>query len=199
MAEKIDDIFPSKEIKVYNSDKEWMNSELRNLRRQKSREYAKHKQSTKFKELQTKYLKLKAKNSKEYIQNEVEALKTMDLKQFFTKIKTVCAKLGECDKSSFTLSSHVEDQLSPEAAAERIAHHFSSISQDYEALDTNSLPERVKSKIFHPDVSKSCPFIEDFEVFEKFKKRGFKSNSVPGDIPTKLKKEFSPELNYNIW
>ena len=31
-------------------------------------------------------------------------------------------------------------------------------------------------------------------VFEKLKKRGFKPSSVPGDIPAKLKSEFSPEL-----
>ena len=191
---KVNDIFPSKEIKIYNGDKEWMNSELRALRRQKSREYYRNKKSSKFMEMQKRYTEMKEANTKEYIENEVEALKSLNLRKFFTKIKEVGARLGENDKSSFSLSSHVEQNLGPEAAAEKIADHFSAISQEYPPLDTESLPDRVKEKIFHPDVSSHCPVIEEFEVYEKFKKRGFKPSSVPGDIPAKLKSEFSPEL-----
>ena len=88
----------------------------------------------------------------------------------------------------------MEQNLGPEAAAEKIADHFSAISQEYPPLDTESLPDRVKEKIFHPDVSSHCPVIKEFEVDEKFKKRGVKPSTVPGDIPAKQKIEFSPEL-----
>ena len=60
------------------------------------------------------------------------------------------------------------------------------------------LPNRVKNKILHPEVSKTAPKIEEFEVYNKFKKRGFKSCSVPDDIPSILKKELSPELAWPV-
>ena len=54
LSNKVKDIFPEKSIKIYHSEKEWMNTELRILRRQKSREYYKNKKSKKFMELQSK-------------------------------------------------------------------------------------------------------------------------------------------------
>ena len=88
----------------------------------------------------------------------------------------------------------MELNLQPDVAAERIAQHFSTISKEFPPIDAYSLPQRVKEKIFHPEVSKSAPHIEEFEVYEMFKKRGFKQSSVPGDIPSILKKEFSAEI-----
>ena len=46
---KIEDIFPIVEKKFYINDKEFMNKKMRLIRRQKSREYSKHKKSDKFK------------------------------------------------------------------------------------------------------------------------------------------------------
>ena len=42
MNENVERIFPTKEVKHYDGDKEWMSEELRKLRRQKSREYSRH-------------------------------------------------------------------------------------------------------------------------------------------------------------
>ena len=147
-----------------------MNTELRILRRQKSREYYKNKKSKKFIELQSKYQKIKNENTKQYIQNEIESLKSLNLKDFFRKIKNIGARIGESKNDTFTLSSHVEEKLTPTEAAEKIAQHFSSISQEFSPIDTDSLPERVRNKIFHPDVSINCPIIQEFQVYEKVPK-----------------------------
>ena len=194
MCNKMDNIFPSKEIRIYEGDKEWMNSELRTLRRQKSREYVKRKKSIRFIELQRRYIELKENNSRKFIENEVEAMKKLSLSKFYFKIKEIGARLGECSKSSFYITSHVEQNLDADSAAEEIAKHFSAISKEFPPLDAKSLPDRVKDKIFHTDVAKNCPIIEEYQVYEKFRKRGFKPSSIPGDIPAKLKKEFAPEF-----
>ena len=191
---KIEEIFPPKEIKLYEDDKEFMNPELRKLRRQKSREYVRNQKSIKFVELQKKYEETKRKNSEEYIKHEVEAMKSMSLGKFYSKIKQVGARLGECGKSTFSIPSHVDLNLDAKAAAEKIAEHFSAISKEYPPLEVTKLPQRVKDKIFHPDVAKDCPQIEEYQVHQKFQKRGYKSSSVPGDIPSKLKREFAPEI-----
>ena len=131
ITNKIDAIFPEKEVKIYKGDKEWMTPKLRTLRRQKSREYRKHKGSLKFKQLQKEFLELKEKNSKEYIKKKVEELKSSNLRNFYKKIKDTGSRLGECKSGSFSISSHVEHNLSPDESAERIAQHFSSISKEF--------------------------------------------------------------------
>ena len=192
---KVDEIFPDKEIRIYEGDKEWMDSDLRTLRRQKSREYIKNKRSEKFIKLQKRFTDTKEANSKKFIENNVEVLKKLSLSKFYRKIKEVGARLGECSKNGFQITSHIEQNLGVQDAAEKIAEHFSSISKEFPPLDPISLPDRVKEKVFHPDVAKNCPIIEEYQVYEKFRKRGFKSCSLPGDIPAKLKKEFSPEIS----
>ena len=137
---------------------------------------------------------MKEANSKEYIRKKIEELKVLSLGKFYFKIKEAGSRLGECSKSTFSITSHVEQSLDPEAAAEKIAQHFSQISKEYPPIDINILPDRVKEMIFHTDVSTDAPVIEEYEVYQKFRKRGFKSCSVPGDIPAKLKKEFAPEF-----
>ena len=194
ISTKVDAIFPQKSIRVYEGDKEWMDSELRSLRRQKSREYVKNKKSEKFIELNKKFNAMKEENSKNFVETKVEAMKSLSLSKFYKKIKEIGARLGECNKSTFSITSHVEQSLDANQAAEKIAEHFSAISKEYSPLDTQKLPSRVKEKIFHPDVISNCPILEEYQVYEQFKKRGFKASSVPGDIPARLKKEFAPEL-----
>ena len=193
MTDKINTIFPSKNIRIYNDDKEFMNDKLRKLRRQKSREYQKHKKSNKFLELQQKYLEMKETNCKEYVM-KIEELKNCNLGQFYQKIKKVGSRLGEGGDTIFTLPAHLELNLDDKAAAERIARHFGAISQEFPPINTECLPERLKEKIFDPQIIKDIPTIEEYEVYEKFKKRKLKNSKVPGDIPKKLKKEFLAEL-----
>ena len=194
VATKVEQIFPYKEIKIYQGDKEFMTPCLRKLRRQKSREYMKNKKSEKFIELHKKFRQVREENSKEYVK-KIEELKECNLGQFFKKIKEVGARQGEYSETSFSLSSHLELNLDPKSAAEKIAEHFSSISKEYPPIDEQKLPQRVKEKIFHPDVALKSPKLEEFEVYEMLKKRKAKNSSVPGDIPSKLKKEFLPEFS----
>ena len=65
IAKKIDDIFPFKEVRIYKGDKEFMTKQLRQLRRQKSREYRRNKKSVKFLKLHDEYIKAKQANTKE--------------------------------------------------------------------------------------------------------------------------------------
>ena len=136
---------------------------------------------------------LKNVNSIKYIE-EIEELTNCNLGRFFKKIKQIGARQGEIVNKTFQLPSHSEQNLSTNESAEIIAKHFSSISKEYPPIDAEKLPSRVKDKIFHPDVNISAPKVQDFQVYEMLKKRKIKSNSVPGDIPSILKKEFLPEI-----
>ena len=190
---KVDAIFPTKEVKIHNLDKEFMSNQMRKIRRQKSREYSRKGRSEKFLKMQKEFLDLKSANSIKYIE-EIEELKNCNVGQFFKKIKQIGARQGEIVNKTFQLPSHSEQNLSTEESAEIIAKHFSSISKEYPPIDAEKLPSRVKDKIFHPDVNIGAPKVQDFQVYQMLKKRKIKSNSVPGDIPSILKKEFLSEI-----
>ena len=171
-----------------------MTEPLRNLRRRKSREYRRQGRSERFLKLQSEFEGIKKANTKRYMDEEIETLKKCDLSQFYRKIKTIGSRLDECAPPTFSLPSFNERGISPKEAAEEIAKHFSSISKEYPPLDVNTLPERVRGKILNENAMKEAPKIEPFQVYEKFLKRKNKITSVPGDMPSKIKKEFGPEL-----
>ena len=66
----------------------------------KSREYSKHKNYEKFRELQTKFDEIKEVNSKKYVEKEIEALKNSNIGQFYRRLKKLGSRLGECEESS---------------------------------------------------------------------------------------------------
>ena len=55
------------------------------------------------------------------------------------------------DEGSFTLISHLEENLTIKESAEKIAEHFAKISQEFPPLGLKMLPDSVKVKVtcFH--------------------------------------------------
>ena len=113
---KIDEIFPRKEITIFKNDKEFMNKELRMLKRQKSREYRRHRKSKKYQELLEKVTKIKRENSKKFV-DKIEELKNANVSQFYRKVKELGSRLGEDSSNPFTLPKHLELNLEDKEAA----------------------------------------------------------------------------------
>ena len=114
------------------------------------------------------------------------------------------SKTGECEDPGFSLPVHIEKGFSIEESAGKIADYFSQISQEFIPLDIEALPTRVKQKIdshderYRQDENMRMKMIEEYEVHEKIKHAKKTKSSVPGDIPQKIMKEFSPELSKPI-
>ena len=125
---------------------------------------------------------------------QIEDIKRSHPSQFYKRVKKLGARLGECQNSTFTLPRHSANNLTELEAAEEIAKHFSTLSKEFPPIDEDRLPERVQKKMKEPGVMEEAPVIEAFQVYENMKKRKAKTASVPGDLPPKLKKEFSVEL-----
>ena len=51
------------------------------------------------------------------------------------------------DEGNFTLSEHLDQNLSIKESVNKIAQHFAAISQEYPPLNPSTLPPRVKSKL----------------------------------------------------
>ena len=54
--EKINELFPEKQMKINSNDKPWIDTELKKLDRRRKRDYNKNKKSIKWAELNTKFL-----------------------------------------------------------------------------------------------------------------------------------------------
>ena len=52
---------------------------------------------------------------------------------------------------------------------EKIATHFSQISQEFPPLDYNLLPDQVKSKLSCPINPEDLPEISDYDVYEQIR------------------------------
>ena len=106
-------------------------------------------------------------------------------------MKRIAARPGDQLIPSFSLPKHVEDNLSALESSNRICEFFSSISQEYSPLDTAALPHHVQDKL---ENDPCChPHLSDHLVHEGLRK-GKKTCSVPGDLPTKIIEEFLPEI-----
>jgi hypothetical protein len=113
----------------------------------------------------------------------------------YRAMKKLGARPGDMDQEDgFTLTSHIEENLTPKQSVERLADYFSKISQQYSPLNIQSLPENVRIKLKAPINPAEIPQIEVFQVWEMMKSGRKTMSSVPGELPAKLRHEFGPEL-----
>ena len=194
--EKLDSIFPLKSVKVNpNMDKPFITAELKKLNRQLKREYRKNQKSAKYRRLKHCYDEKFKKAAEAYLVKNVRSLKEDDAGKAYQSLKKLGAQPGDCsDEGAFTLISHIDDNLTTEESIEKIAEHFSKISQEFKPLNINLLPESVQVKINAKTREEELPDILDYDVYNKIKKTKKPKSGVPGDLPRRLVQEFAPEL-----
>ena len=143
---KFDVISPLQTVKINPSiDVPFYTKELNNLDRQLKREYRRKYKSEKYLRLKKLYDEKYEKAASAYLDKNVRSLKEDDPGKAYRSLKKMAARPGDCsDEGSFTLQSHLEDNLTDEESMEQIANHFSQISQEFPPLDYNLLPDQVK-------------------------------------------------------
>ena len=96
--------------------------------------------------------------------------------------------------SNFSLPCHTEENLTNSQSAERLADYFSQISQEFSPICPDKFPPYVKEKLLTGKTDLTKPVLEEFEVYDKLCKSKKPNSLIPGDLPVKLIKEFTPEL-----
>ena len=96
--------------------------------------------------------------------------------------------------NSFILPSHADENLTPLQSAEKFADYFSLISQEFEPICPEKFPPKVQDILSVGKLDSEKPVLNEWEVYAKLKKCRKPNSIIPGDIPVKLVKEFSPEL-----
>ena len=92
------------------------------------------------------------------------------------------------------MPSHAEENYSPLQSAEKLADYFSSISQEFKPICIDEFSPRIKTILMAGKTDKAKPVLEEWEVHEKLKSSKKPNSLIPGDLPVKLVKEFTPEL-----
>ena len=193
ITQKTNEHFPLKVTKLGVGDAPFMTSELKTLKRRRMNEYKKHLKSPKYYKLKNEFEAKFEKAAESFLRKNVDTLKQVNPGQAYNVLKKMGALPGECEEgSSFTLPSH--ENLSPLESAEKIAEHFSRISREFPPLNIETLPERVKIKLYNPESETKAPQIMEHEVYEKIRQANKPKSGVPGDLPRKLINEFGPEL-----
>ena len=179
----LSETFPEKVITVSTEDRPWYNEKLRQIKRQRLREYESQGRSNKYLQLVAKFDRIfKSERTKylEKIQLEVSEGKRGSI---YPILKRLSLQPGVTTHGGFQLPEHAG--LSPAQSAELIAQHFSSISQEYAPLDVTSLPPNVNLFLQNSDQS-LAPKLSVTDVQSRISKAKKPNGTVPGDLPKKL-------------
>ena len=97
---------------------------------------------------------------------------------------------GDTTQACFQLPSHAEQNLTPAQSAEIIAEHFCHISQQFDPLHIPHLPPNVQEYLSQPSPN-HVPKLSNQEVYKRIMEAKKTNSQVPGDLPSKLVKQFA--------
>jgi hypothetical protein len=145
---------------------------------------------TNSKRLKEKKERLKLEGQKILNRNRENATEGKGMK-WMAEAKRMSARPGEDVSSTFLLPNHLDRNLTAKESAEEIADYFAKISQEFTPVEEDALPEYLTTRLESDDCEH--PAIREEDTYERMKKSK-KTDSVPGDIPAAVLKEFLPEF-----
>ena len=79
-------------------------------------------------------------------------------------------------------------------SAEILAEYFSKISQEFDPINPALLPPWIRQKLDEGKDDISKPILQEWQVYKKLSSSKKPNFLVPGDLPVKVVREFTPEL-----
>jgi hypothetical protein len=188
----VDEHFPQKQVTVIEGDQPYFTEELRQLRRRRDRAYQRGgKSSATYLSLQNRFqmkLNSEAGKYKDKIIKEVSDGKRGSAYKAIRKLGE--SKADSDQKKEFTIPAYIEEGLTPQQAANRLADCFSAISQTVEPLDVSKFHPALRLEIEEGKISTTKPIISQHDVYRKLIKIKKPNSSVEGDIPKRLINEY---------
>ena len=150
------------------------------------REFYRNRKSVKWLKLKKKFKVLKKKTVQSFYSNFVSEMKLTNPGKWYTLAK----RLGAEKQTSAELNVNCLKGLSDKEAAEEIAKHFSSISQEYSPLSTDNLPAYLPADhVLSVSINDVAKRIASLKI---------RKSTLPIDLPSKLRKLFHWELAYPL-
>ena len=135
--EKLEEICPLEEVKISQLDGKITSLALQKLTRAKNREYNKHGFSKNFHELKKKVTERIKVEGEKALEKVFENSKGKGTK-WVREASRLSARPGEGTSSTFTLPSHIKDNLTPDESAEAFVTCFSKISKEYTPIEEDT-------------------------------------------------------------
>ena len=159
----------------------WFSDFLNKLKRKKSREFSKHRMSSKYLKLQRQYRQELKRAKQSFYASKIKHLKSSDSKQWWTQMKKIL-KVG--NKQDNVEVEEIKD-LSDEEQVDIIAKHFAKVSQSYEPLNKEEIN-------FPPFSTEDIPIIPESEVLEVLENLNVNKAGRKGeDVPARIYKHFA--------
>ena len=168
---------------------------MKRLQKYLKREYKKRGKSIKYHELKSAYDTKFKKAAKSQLDKHVEDMINESPGRAYSAMKKMGARPGDCENSGeFSIVSHQKENLILEESTHRILKYFSNISQKYEPIDVEKLPQEVQNKLNMEVNQSKIPVIQAYQVYNKMRKCKKTKSSVPGKLPARLRQQFDAEL-----
>jgi hypothetical protein len=192
----VDKAFPQKQIQVGLGERPYFTEELRTLKRKRQRAYEQcGKKSSKYKALRQRFdIKLlnEAKKYRTKIENEVKDGKRGSGYKAIRKLGNMPREAWT--RSEVTLPAYREQQLTPLQAANKLAEHFSAISQTVEPLDPSQFNPALQAALEEGRYGPK-PYLSQHDVYRAMTRVTKPNSSVDGDIPSPLLKKYPYEYS----
>jgi hypothetical protein len=195
LTKYLDNSCPTQTVKLRIQDKPYITKELKVIHRQRTREYRMRGKSHKYLALSKKYdLKL-SKAKAQFRKKNVDSIIHAKAGQAYKMLKRLGARPGENpEDGAFILPEYERLGLSAADSADRLAQSFADISQEYPPLVIANLPGRIQDLLKEGE-NQDIPYISRQFVEHLLSQSDSSKGGVPGDLPTKLIKEFGPEIS----
>lgn len=131
--------FPTKTTRRRENDPPWINGQVRALAKKRRKIYHREGRSARWKEIRRKGIELIQKRARAYWDHQKRTLLKPDAaRAFFKNVKSYNCKERP---PSFHVRSLFDDDLDDSQVAEKLAEHFNGISQEFDGISPDQIPE----------------------------------------------------------
>ena len=184
LLQTLNKCLPEKMTTFSSDDQMWMTPELNHLDRRRKREFRKHRKSSKWNLLNSKFEEKSEVAKQSYYLNMIQDLKESNPGQWYSKLK----RMSSHDQHKGEVVNVQElSGLSDQQQADTIADRFESVSNQYDPLTDNDVD-------LPPIPEDSVPQIAIEDVYNALLRINTKSSTVTDDIPAKVIKMFAAEI-----
>ena len=188
---------PQTQVWSRPGDVPFVTEKMKVLKRVILREYEKRGKSEKYWKLKSTFKQNYENEVRKYKEKIIDDVRNGSRNCSYSALHKLGVRPGDSMSNTFHLPSHVENNLSPGQSVELIADHFSAISQDYDPINIDNFPAKMRYDLRHPDMS-VVPRLEEYQVYKKICSAKKPNSCIKGDLPKKIVQEFSVELSSPI-
>ena len=183
----VDSVFPEKEIQVGPGDLPYFTEELRHLKRQRLRAYNAHGgKSDQYQRLKLRFEQILKREASKYIQKIENEVSDGKRGSGYKAIRKLGNQPGEnWHHPEVKIQSYIEEGLTPQQAANKLANFFSAISQTMDPLDESQFPPALR-QVLDEGRNGYKPQLSQHQVYCKILRATKPKSSVQGDVPRVL-------------